>query len=61
MAEYREITAKTYDEAQSQLNPDETLVSANYGDIRRGHIAVTSDRSFRTETSARHKIYARKA
>ena len=63
VAEYRELTATSYDDAVKQLQPGETLVAANVaaGKPERGNIPVTSDRSFRVQTEmGRNTIHARK-
>lgn len=61
MATYRRITASSYAKAVSQLKKDETLVAANYGDIRIGHIPVTCSQTFESSSGAGHKFYARKS
>lgn len=63
MAEYRDLTAKTYEEAVEQLQPGETLVAANVapGQPQRGNIPVTSDKSFRVQTGAgKNTVHARR-
>jgi len=52
-AEYRKIEAGSYDEAVEQLQPGEQLVVSGPNsddEPEKGHVPVTSDRSFRIMT-----------
>jgi hypothetical protein len=59
-ASYRQITASTFEEAKTLLNPGESLVVANMGGHpRNGHIPVTCWQTFDDHKSS-CTFYARK-